>query len=141
MINRRQFRLFVFYPIFVISLLIFLVWLMTPVIAKHLIKDFFQQHQMRANIDDLEIDFFSPRVLIQDVTLQKADQTTLSLGEAEVAVNLWPLFTKQISITQLQLKDVNFTLTQTSDRWVVAGWICSNSARPMHKTPQRQHQI
>lgn len=84
MINRRQFRLFVFYPIFVISLLIFLVWLMTPVIAKHLIKDFFQQHQMRANIDDLEIDFFSPRVLIQDVTLQKADQTTLSLGDADL---------------------------------------------------------
>jgi len=121
MITRRQFRLFIFYPALVISLIIMCLWGAAPFVAKHYLQDFFQQHGQRATLDAPAIDFFPPRLEVNNLIVQQQKTPTLTLEHAEFAIEFWPLFNQTLAVSIADIEGLNLNVKQQADTWIIAG--------------------
>ncbi|AEF55287.1 DUF748 domain-containing protein [Marinomonas posidonica] len=121
MITRRQFRLFVFFPVLAISLVMMSVWMALPFVAKHYLQDFFQQHGQRATLDVPNIDFFPPRLEVNNLVVQQQNVSTLAIEHAEFAIEFWPLFNRTLAVSIADLEGVNLNVKQLPNNWIIAG--------------------
>ncbi|KZN13622.1 DUF748 domain-containing protein [Marinomonas sp. TW1] len=121
MITRRQFRLFVFYPVLVISLVMMCLWGAAPFVAKHYLQDFFQQHGQSATLDAPNIDFFPPRLEVNNLIVQQQNVPTLTLEHAEFAIEFWPLFNQTLAVSIADIAGLNLNVEQQANNWIIAG--------------------
>ncbi|WP_394179829.1 DUF748 domain-containing protein [Marinomonas posidonica] len=121
MITRHQFRLFVFYPILVISLVMMCLWGAAPFVAKHYLQDFFQQHGQSATLDAPNIDFFPPRLEVNNLIVQQQNIPTLTLEHAELAIEFWPLFNQTLAVSIADIAGLNLNVEQQANNWIIAG--------------------
>ncbi|MCB5161274.1 DUF748 domain-containing protein [Marinomonas algarum] len=121
MITRRHFRHFVFYPLSAVTGLVTLTWFVTPFVAKHVLTSYFEEQNQTLTIDTLSVDFFPPRVDVRDVIVTKAGNETFTLEQALFKVELWPLFTKTVRISEANIKGLTLDVTQQENDWIVAG--------------------
>ena len=121
MITRRHFRHFVFYPFAALTGLTTATWLAAPFVAEHYLTAYFQEQGEDLSIGKLSIDFFPPKVDLKDVVINDKNQDTLTLKRAIVEIEIWPLFTKTVHISEAKIEGLNLTVAQQEKDWIVAG--------------------
>ncbi|ETI62597.1 DUF748 domain-containing protein [Marinomonas profundimaris] len=119
--TRRHFRHFVFYPFAIITALITALWLAAPFVAKHYLSEYFLEQGQDASIEKFSIDFFPPKIDLKNLTINDQSQDTLTLKRAVVEMEIWPLFTKTIHITQARIEGLALQIVQQEKDWIVAG--------------------
>ncbi|WP_137170123.1 DUF748 domain-containing protein [Marinomonas sp. FW-1] len=128
--TRRHFRHFVFYPFAGLTGLITLTWLVTPFIAEHFLKNYFQEQNEDLTVGKLSVDFFPPKIDLKNIVINDKTQDTLTLKRAIVEVEIWPLFTKTVHISQAKIDGLNLVVAQQEKDWIVAGINTSQFATP-----------
>ncbi|NLQ18393.1 DUF748 domain-containing protein [Marinomonas sp. M1K-6] len=121
MMTRRHFRLFIFYPFAVITALITSIWIATPFIAKHYLSDYFQQQGKEMTLGKLSVDFFPPKIDLNDMVINDQNQDTLTLKRAIFAIELWPLVEKTLRISEAKIDALTLQVAQQENTWVIAG--------------------
>lgn len=74
----------------------------------------------QATIEDIDLNLFTGTAAIEGVTIEYADQPTLTLGELRADLDMTALFGKRALIEHLQLSDVTLQVYQQQAQWVVA---------------------
>ncbi|MDE8602682.1 DUF748 domain-containing protein [Marinomonas sp. RSW2] len=119
--KRRYFRNFVFYPFAVLTGLITALWLATPFVAEHYLIAYFHQQGEDASIGKLSVDFFPPKVDLKNITINNKTQDTLTLKRAIFEVEILPLLTKTVHISEAKIEGLNLLVAQQENHWIVAG--------------------
>lgn len=119
--TRQHFRLFIFYPFTVVTLLVTTIWLATPFVTKYVIKQYMEEQGNHAKIGRLSVDFFPPRVDLKDFVIQREENTVFSLERATFGVALWPLFTKNLHINEGRIQGLTVDVSQQENAWRIAG--------------------
>lgn len=119
--TRRHFRNFIFFPFSVLVILVILIWVATPFIAKHYLTSFFQEQGEEASVDSISVNFFPPKIDVKSLVVTKQQQETLSLKRATFEVEIWPLLARTVRISEANIDGFNIVLTQQGENWVVAG--------------------
>ncbi|TYL47414.1 DUF748 domain-containing protein [Marinomonas sp. IMCC 4694] len=119
--TRHYFRQFVFYPFAALIGLITLIWLATPFVAEHYLSRYMSEQGQRLSIGTLSVDFFPPRIDLKNLTINNEKQDTLTLKRALFEVELWPLFTKKLSISDAKIDGLTLQVTQQENDWIIAG--------------------
>ena len=128
--TRRHFQHFVFYPFAALTGLITLTWLVTPFVAEYYLKNYFHEQNEDLTVGKLSVDFFPPKIDLKDIIINDRSQDTLTLKRAIVEVEIWPLFTKTLHISQAKIDGLNLHVTQREKDWIVAGINTSQFATP-----------
>lgn len=121
MITRRHIRHFVFYPFSVLTGLVTVTWFVTPFVAEHVLTSYFKEQNQTLSIGALSVDFFPPKMDLQDVSVNNQTQDTFTLERALFKVELWPLFTKTVRISEAQITGLTLNIEQKEKDWIVAG--------------------
>ncbi|MEO9273410.1 DUF748 domain-containing protein [Marinomonas sp. 5E14-1] len=119
--TRRHFRNFIFFPFSVLVIIVILIWIATPFIAKHYLTTFFQEQGEEASVDTISVDFFPPKIDIKNLVVTKQQQETLSLKHATFEVRIWPLLARTVRISEASIDGFQVTLAQQEKDWIVAG--------------------
>ncbi|MGJ8647115.1 MAG: DUF748 domain-containing protein [Marinomonas colpomeniae] len=119
--TRRRFRNFVFFPFSFLVVLITIIWIATPFIAKHYLTAYFTEHDKTLSIENLSVDFFPPKIDMKNLTLTDQTQSTMSLKHAVFEVRIWPLISRTIHISEAEIDGFNITVAQQENDWIVAG--------------------
>ncbi|MCS7486511.1 MULTISPECIES: DUF748 domain-containing protein [Marinomonas] len=138
MMTRRHFRHFIFYPFAGVTALITSLWLATPFVAEHYLTSYIQQQGQTLSIGKLKVDFFPPKIDIKDVVIQDNTQDTLTLKRAIVEVEIWPLFTKTVHLSEAKIEDLHLVVTQLEKDWIVAGINTAQFITPEDQQPPEQ---
>ncbi|RBP85672.1 DUF748 domain-containing protein [Marinomonas rhizomae] len=121
MMTRRHFRLFVFYPFAALTGLTTATWLATPFVAEHYLTTYFQEQGEDISVGKLSIDFFPPKADLKNIVINDKSQDTLTLKRAILEVEIWPLFTKTLHISEAKIEGLNLVVTQHKKDWIIAG--------------------
>ncbi|MBR7889547.1 DUF748 domain-containing protein [Marinomonas sp. A79] len=121
MITRRHIRHFVFYPFSALTGLITVTWFVTPYVAEHVLTSYFKEQNLALSISSLSVDFFPPRIDLKNVVISDETQDTFTLERALFKVEMWPLFTKTVRISEAQITGLTLDLKQKENDWIVAG--------------------
>lgn len=121
MMTRRHFRHFIFYPFAALTALITSLWLATPFIAEHYLTSYIQKQGQALSIGKLDVDFFPPKIDVKDIVVQDKTQDTLTLKRAIVKVEIWPLFTKTVHLSEASIEDLHLKVAQQGKDWIIAG--------------------
>lgn len=121
MMTRRHFRHFVFYPFAALTGLTGAMWLAAPFVAKHYLIAYFQEQDENVTVGKLSIDFFPPKVDLKNIVINDKNQDTLSLKRAIVEVEIWPLLTKTVHISEAKIDGLSLVVAQHEKDWIVAG--------------------
>lgn len=119
--KRRYFRNFVFYPFAVLTGLITALWVATPFVAEHYLLAYFHQQGEDASIGKLSVDFFPPKVDLKNITINNKTQDTLTLKRAVFEVEILPLLTKTVHISEAKIEGLKLLVAQQENHWIVAG--------------------
>jgi hypothetical protein len=119
--KRRYFRNFVFYPFAVLTGLITALWVATPFVVEHYLIAYFHQQGEDASIGKLSVDFFPPKVDLKNITINNKTQDTLTLKRAVFEVEILPLLTKTLHISEAKIEGLNLLVAQQENHWIVAG--------------------
>lgn len=121
MISRRHFRHFIFYPFAGVTALITSLWLATPFIAEHYLTSYIQEQGQTLSIGKLEVDFFPPKIDVKNLVINDKEQDTLALKRAIFEVEIWPLFTKTVHLSEASIEDLHLKVAQQGKDWIIAG--------------------
>ncbi|WP_421850299.1 DUF748 domain-containing protein [Marinomonas sp.] len=121
MMTRRHFRNFVFYPFAAITGLTTAIWLAAPFVAEHYLTDYFQKQGEDVTVGKLSIDFFPPKIDLKNIVINNKTQDTLTLKRAIFEVEIWPLLTKTVHISEAKIEGLNLIVAQQEKDWIVAG--------------------
>ena len=119
--TRRHFRNWVFFPAIVIAGLIVILWLVSPMLAKHYLNDYFQKQGETVQLESLRIDFFPPRVVVNQLVVRQDQLETLKLSKADFEVEWLPLFQKTVRISKAQIDGLELSVSQQDDSLTIAG--------------------
>ena len=119
--KRRYFRNFVFYPFAVLTSLIAALWAATPFVAEHYLIAYFHQQGKDASIGKLSVDFFPPKVDLKNITINNKTHDTLTLKRAIFEVEILPLLTKTVHVSEAKIEGLNLLVAQQENHWIVAG--------------------
>lgn len=119
--TRRHFRNFIFFPFSALIIIVILIWVATPFIAKHYLTTFFQEQGEEASVDTISVDFFPPKVDVKNLVVTKQQQETFSLKRATFEVEIWPLLARTVRISKANIDGFDITLAQQEKDWIVAG--------------------
>ncbi|MEO9655103.1 DUF748 domain-containing protein [Marinomonas sp.] len=119
--TRRHFRNWVFFPAIVIAGLIVILWLTTPLLAKHYLNDYFQQQGETVQLESLRIDFFPPRVVVNQLVVSQDQRETLTLNKADFEIEWLPVLQKTLRISKAQIDGLELSISQQDDRLTIAG--------------------
>ncbi|MBJ7537374.1 DUF748 domain-containing protein [Marinomonas transparens] len=135
--TRQHFRHFVFLPFVVIAGLITLIWLITPFVAKHYLSAYIEEQGQELSIDHLSINFFPPKMELEEVAIHNQNQDTLTLKHAVFEVSIFPLFTRTVTISKASIDGLNIVVDQRQNDWIIAG---INTAQFLSEEPQIEKQ-
>lgn len=121
MMTRRHFRLFVFYPFAALTGVTTATWLAAPFVAEHYLTTYFQEQGEDVTVGKLSIDFFPPKVDLKNIVINDKSQDTLTLERAVFEVEIWPLLTKTVHISEAKIEGLNLVVSQKEKDWIVAG--------------------
>ena len=119
--TRRHFRNFVFFPLSVLTLIIVMIWAATPFVAKHYISQYFNEQEQDFAIRSLSIDFFPPKIDLKNITIKNSNQDTLTLKRAIFEIEILPLLTHTVHISQANIEGLSIWVAQQENDWIVAG--------------------
>jgi hypothetical protein len=121
MMTRRHFRHFVFYPFAALTGLTSAMWLAAPFVAEHYLIAYFQKQDENVTVGKLSIDFFPPKIDLKNIVINDKNQDTLTLKRAIFEVEIWPLLTKTVHISEAKIEGLNLVVSQHEKDWIVAG--------------------
>ena len=119
--TRRHFRNWLFFPAIVIAGLIVILWLVSPMLAKHYLNDYFQKQGETVQLESLRIDFFPPRVVVNQLVVSQDQLETLKLTKADFEIEWLPLFQKTLLISKAQIDGLELSVSQQDDSLTLAG--------------------
>ncbi|MBJ7553570.1 DUF748 domain-containing protein [Marinomonas spartinae] len=132
-ITKRPLRNLFIIPSLTLIGIIFIVWLITPFVARHYLQEYFQSQGENASLQHLRVHFFPPRVTIKDLTITKEKQDTLTLKELDLGVNISPLLSGTIQVSHAKIDGLTLSVKQQQNDWIIAG---INLAQYQSKTAQ-----
>ena len=138
--TRRHFRRFVFYPVMLLTGLIALIWLAAPVIAKHYLTEYFARQNAHFAIDGLSIDFFPPKIELENLVVSRQKNTLLTLESALLEVKILPLVNHTLRISGASIEGLKLLVEQQEQHWMLAGIKLdqeSNKAEALLKEAER----
>ncbi|GAB3481929.1 DUF748 domain-containing protein [Marinomonas epiphytica] len=121
MMSLRQFRHYLFYPSIGVAALVSGLWLASPMLAKHYLNDYFQKQGETVQLESLRIDFFPPRVVVNQLVVSQDQLETLKLTKADFEVEWLPLFQKTVRISKAQIDGLELSVSQQDDSLTIAG--------------------
>ncbi|MCV2403239.1 DUF748 domain-containing protein [Marinomonas sp. C2222] len=136
--TRRHFRIFIFYPLVALTLLVLLAWAVTPFIVKHYLSAYVEEQGQTLSLESLSIDYFPPRVEIENLEITDQSEKNLLLEQAAFEVSLWPLTSRTINIAQADISGLFIKVEQTENDLIVAG---INTAQFTSTTQNEQSEI
>lgn len=117
----RYLRYYFFIPcLFAIGLL-FLVWTLTPVIAKHYISQYFEEQGENIHIKTLSLDLFPLGLSIKDAKVTAKNDVLFSLESAKFSIRTLPLFHHTLHFRNTSVSGLNLHISQINNEWHVAG--------------------
>ncbi|MGO3346079.1 MAG: DUF748 domain-containing protein [Marinomonas sp.] len=118
---KKPWRNYLIIPSISLFVIIFITWLLTPVIAKHYLVNYFSEQGESASISNLSVDFFPPKVTLKKLNVLSNDKQTLAIGALSIGIEAFPLFTKTINITEANIDGLTLDISQKNKQWIVAG--------------------
>lgn len=83
------------------------VWGLSPYVSQYFLADFLAQNQLQlSESSHIRYNPFLSRLNIEEITIKKADQTVFSLSELTVELEAHRLFSDEINVSELIIKDV-----------------------------------
>lgn len=119
--TRRHFRNFVFFPLSALTLIVIMIWVATPFVAKHYISKYFNEQGQDSSIGSLSVDFFPPKIDLKNVIIKNSTQDTLTLKRATFEIEALPLLTRTLRLSQANIEGLSVWVTQQENDWIVAG--------------------
>lgn len=108
---------------FFIAIVVLLILIQTgsPALIRYLANRYVASEGLALELGDLTIDYLSGKVEIQDLTLSRQQESTLSLGHFSASFELLPLFRKQVQVHEVQLDGLSLKAQQLDNGWQVSG--------------------
>lgn len=120
-VTKKPLRNFLIIPSITIAGIIFITWLVTPVVARYYLSDYFKSQGETASLDHLSVDFFPPKITAKDLIVSKDKQDTLTLKELVLGIKVSPLFVGTVDISHAKIDGLMLDIKQQKDDWIVAG--------------------
>ncbi|REG86620.1 DUF748 domain-containing protein [Marinomonas pollencensis] len=118
---KRPWRNYLIIPSISLFIIIFVTWLLTPIIGKHYLIKYFAEQGEDASLAKLSVDFFPPKVSLEALEVTQDGQQTLALDNLTLGIRLLPLFSKHIYVTDADIDGLTLDVKQQQQRWFVAG--------------------
>ncbi|MFI8621156.1 DUF748 domain-containing protein [Marinomonas sp. NPDC078689] len=118
---KKPWRNYLIIPSISLFIVIFVTWLLTPIIGKHYLVKYFAEQGEEASVSSLSVDFFPPKITLKELNVMAGEQQTLALNKLSVGIEVFPLFTKNIHVTDADIDGLILDIKQQKDQWFVAG--------------------
>ncbi len=114
--------------IFIVISLLCLIWLASPMITRHLLKDpLAAQGVVLAKESSVRLNPFASRLTIKDVELRRDDTQTYQLKFLRLDYSLWRLVFKEIRLQRIALQGMSMLVSLDDDSVNLAGFLIQAS--------------
>ena len=115
-VRRTIITIFVIFVILILAL-----WGLTPLIASHVLQDYFLQHEADFTAESISVNPFTTTVEAKNISITSKRGQEFEFDSFLIELAVLPLFERKVQVTQIGLEGMHLEIIEEKEGWRIAG--------------------